>query len=178
MTPAGFAEMRSVVDDLRKAHGAAERSKPHPSPLVRSRSLHQKPRSFTDLFPYASRIYFPIISAFISFRIISVSICYYFPTIFHIMSLPIIALSFPYLFPYHFPVISVFIPYCLPIYFPIISLYFLISQFIPLWFPYLFPYYFRNYPIISTSISLLICLLFPENFSIISLLFFKLFPFK
>ena len=87
MTPAGFAEMRSVVDDLRKAHGAAERSKPHPSPLVRSRSLHQKPRSFTDLFPYASRIYFHIISAFISFRIISVSICYYFPTIFHIMSL-------------------------------------------------------------------------------------------
>ena len=173
MTPAGFAEMRSVVDDLRKAHGAAERSKPHPSPLVRSRSLHQKPRSFTDLFPYASRIYFPIISAFISFRIYLLLFPYYFS-----YYVPIIALSFPYLFPYHFPVLSVFIRYCFPIYFPIISLYFLISQFIPLWFPHLFPYYFRNYPIISTSISLLICLLFPENFSIISLLFFKLFPFK
>lgn len=99
MTLAGFAEMRSVVDDLRKAHGAAERSKPHPSPLVRSRTLHQKPRSFTDLFPHYSRIYFPIISVFISllFRIISVSICV------------IISLLFFIFYPYNCPILSVFI---------------------------------------------------------------------
>ena len=133
-----------------------------------------------------SRIYFPMLPAFIPPLFLHLFPSVLFPYLFVIISL-----LFFILCPYNCPIISVFISLSFPCYFriysPIVSLfifllfpyYFLIiSQFIPLWFPYLFPYYFRIYPIISTSISLLICLLFPENFSIISLLFFKLFPFK
>jgi len=127
-----------------------------------------------------SRIYFPMLPAFIPPLFLHLFPSVLFPYLFVIISL-----LFFILCPYNCPIISVFISLSFPCYFRIYSP--IVSLFIFLLFPYmslLFPYYFPIYsPMISVSISVLFPYLsyyfhiyFPSYLPIISWKFLYYFP--
>ena len=96
-----------------------------------------------------SRIYFPMLPAFISLLFLHLFPSVLFPYLFVIVSL-----LFFILCPYNCPIISVFISLSFPCSFRIYSLL----------FPYLFSYYFLifpYFPIYSPMISVSISVLFP-----------------